>query len=143
MAIYQAPRKRWRLAVACAVIGALVGLGVGIAGGGGSDDPLAAIRQLDTQLEEAAAPLDVLVIHGQADTGSSGDARIVTDALARTEQRFGQVRDLVATINADAVEAFDDHVDALRKLAADGANADEIASAADELADLLRGIVRT
>jgi hypothetical protein len=143
MAIYQAPRKRWRLAVITGVLGALAGLGIGLALGGGSDDPLAAMRQLDMQLEEAAAPLDVLVIHGQEDTGSSDDARVVTDALARTVQRFDEVRPVVRTIDAGAVEDFDDYVDRLRELAQERANPDEIAAEADGLADLLRGIVRT
>ena len=143
MAIYQAPRKRWRLGLVCAVIGALAGVALGFALGGENDDPRAAMRMLDAKLEDAAAPLDVLVIHGRADTGSSTDTRVVIDAVARTTERFDEVRDIVRTINPDAVEDFDDHTAKLRELARERGDAEEIADEADELADLLRDIVRT
>jgi hypothetical protein len=141
MAIYQAPRKRWRLAVVSGVIGVLAGLMVGFAFSGSGPDPLAAIRELDRQLEEAAAPLDVLVIHSEAETSSAADARVVTDALARTQQRFAEVRDVVEAIDPDAIEDFERHTEELRELAQDGADADAIAAEAEELAQLLRGIV--
>jgi hypothetical protein len=100
MAIYQAPRKRWRAALVAGAVGALIGLGIGLAVGGGDPDPLDALRKLDATLEEAAAPLEVLVIHGQEDTGSSTDARVVTDAVSRTTLRFDEVRDTVQAFNA-------------------------------------------
>ena len=142
MAIYQAPRKRWRLGVGAGVIGVLIGLVAGLVVGGGSNDPLASLRDLDTKLEDAASPLDVLVIHGEADTGSAGNPRVVTDAVARTKQRFDEVRDAVSAINADAVEEFDEHVAALEELAREDGDSDDIADEAEELAELLRGIIR-
>ena len=142
MAIYQAPKKRWRLTLASGVVGAIAGLLIGLALGRGGTDQLTALRDLDTMLEDAASPLDVLAIHGEEDTGSSADARVVTDAVARTTQRFDQVRDVVVRINAQAVSDFDGHVARLRKLARDGADPDEIAEEAEDLADLLRDIVR-
>lgn len=141
MAIYQAPRKRWRLTLVAGIVGVLIGLIAGLVGGGGDSDPLAALRELDMKLEEAASPLDVLVIHGEADTGSAGDPRVVIDAVARTSQRFDEVRDSVVRINREAVVAFDGHVARLRKLAREDGDADAIADEAEELADLLRGIV--
>ncbi len=142
MAIYQAPRKRWRLTLFSALIGALVGLGIGLIASGGDADPTDVLKQLDAELEEAAAPLDVLVIHGEADTGSSTDARVVTDALARTTQRFDEVRAAVRIFNSGAVEDFDRHVARLEELVRDEAGAAEIAEGAEALAALLRGIVR-
>jgi hypothetical protein len=141
MAIYQAPRKRWRLALALAVVGAVAGLLIGLAlGGGGNDDPLASLRILDTKLEEAAAPLDVLALHGQAGTGAT-DERIVTDALARTTARFDEVRAAVRAIDPEAEAEFDEYVDAISTLADDDADPEEIADEADELADLLRDLI--
>jgi hypothetical protein len=141
MAIYQAPKRRWRLAVASGVIGLLVGLLIGVVTGGGDDDPLAALRRLDAQLDEAAAPLDVLSIHGRSGTGST-DERVVDDAVRRTQQRFDDVRPAVRAIDPDVAKEFDDRVAELRRLAREHADPDDIARAAEELADLLRSVIR-
>ena len=144
MAIYQAPRKRWRLAVITGAIGAVVGLLVGLTlSGGGGDDPMKAIRALDASLDEAAAPLDVLVIHGEADTGSADNARVVLDAVTRTESRFDVVRDGVRAIDPTAIDEFERRVAKLRDLADERADADEIAEEASSLAAFLRDLVRT
>lgn len=141
MAIYQAPRKRWRLALGAGVIGVLVGLGLSLVFAG-DDDPLSALRDLDAALEEAASPLEVLAIHGQEGTESANDPRVVTDAVARTEQRFEDLREVVRAFDDDAVDDVDGYITTLRELARERADGDDIAEEARELADLLRGIVR-
>lgn len=142
MAIYQAPRRRWRLVLGSGVVGILVGIGLGLVVAGGPTDARTTLRELDGKLEAAAAPLDVLAIHGEQETGSARDARVITDALTRTARRFDEVRATVRMINGPAVSRFDDQVAELRRLARSKAGTRRVAAAAEKLADLLRNIVR-
>jgi hypothetical protein len=142
VAIYQAPRKRWRIALAAGLAGVVAGLGLGLAIGGGDADPIDVLRTLDAQLEDAAAPLDVLAIHGEVDAPSSKDARVATDALRLVRRRFEPVRPAVRMIDRDAEREVDEHLATLQQLVRERADPTDVARQADALADLLRGIVR-
>jgi hypothetical protein len=141
MAIYQAPRKRWRIALLFSVLGLLGGLVIGLVIAGGDPDPVDSVRTLDRQLDETAASLDVLVIHGEVETTSADDPRVASDALRRVKQRFAELRPAVQALDPDDVEDVDEQIASLEELIRDRADADEIADSARELADLLRSII--
>ena len=140
MAIYQAPRRRWRLALVMAIVGGLIGLLVGVALRP-DPDPIDTIRTLDAQVSEAAAALDVLVIHREADTGSTSDPRVAEDAVRRTRARIDEIRDEIAALDPDALRDVDRHLSRLDELVSDRDDPEAIADEAEELADLLRGII--
>ena len=140
MAIYQAPRRRWRFALAMAIVGGLIGLLAGVALRP-DPDPIDTLRTLDAQLSEAAAALDVLVIHREADTGSTSDPRVAEDAVRRTRARIDEIRDEIAVVDPDALRAVDSHLSRLDELVGGRDDPEAIADEAEELADLLRGII--
>ena len=140
MAIYQAPRRRWRLALATGIVGGLIGLGAGVALRS-EPDPTETIRTLDGRLSDAAAALDVLVIHREADTRSTADPQVAEDAVRRTRARVDALRPEIAVLDPDALRDVDRHLSRLDELVSDGADPAEIAEEAEELAELLRGIV--
>lgn len=140
MAIYQAPRRRWRLALVTGIVGGLVGLGIGLALRS-APEPIETIRTLNRQLSDAAAGLDVLVIHDEADTRSTADPQVARDAIRRVRARVDSLRPQIRALDPDALTDVDRHLSRLGELATGGSDPDEIAEEAEELAEILRGIV--
>jgi hypothetical protein len=140
MAIYQAPRRRWRLALVTGIVGGLIGLGAGVALRP-EPDPVQSIRTLDGELSDAASALDVLVIHREADTRSTADPQVAEDAVRRTRARIDRLRSEIRTLDPEALRGVDRHLSRLDELVDGGADPEEVAEEAEELAQLLREII--
>jgi hypothetical protein len=140
MAIYQAPRRRWRLALVTGLVGALIGLGAGVALRT-QPEPVQSIRTLDRELSDAASALDVLVIHREADTRSTADPQVAEDAVRRTRARVDRLRTEIRALDPDALRKVDRHLSRLDELVEGRADPEDIAGEAEELAQLLREII--
>jgi uncharacterized NAD-dependent epimerase/dehydratase family protein len=141
MAIYQAPRKRWRTAVATGVVGAVIGFGIGFVVHHGSTDTVTTLRKLDQRLDEAAAPLDVLVIHGDVNTSSAKDPRVARDALRRARAAFDGLRPDVHVLDPSAERRVNDGLDRLQQLIDGHASTAKIAAQARVVASAMRAIL--
>lgn len=140
MAIYQAPRRRWRLALATGIVGALFGLGVGVAIRS-DPDPVQTIQELDRRLSDAASALDVLVIHREADTRSTTDPQVAKDAIRRVRVRVEALRSEMRAVDPDGWRDVDRRLARLDELVREDADPGEIADEAEQLADQLRGFI--
>lgn len=99
MAIYQAPRRRWRLAVITGVIGALVGFGIGALVMHKAPSPTVALTQLDRELDDVAGLIGVVEVeYNDARSGTATELKGARDALDRAHQRWVQLRDAVRVI---------------------------------------------
>jgi len=141
MAIYQAPRKRWRTAVATGIVGGLIGFGIGMVVDNRSTDTATVLRTIDRQLDRAAAPLDVLVIHRDVHTTSANDPRVARDALRRARDAFDALRPSVHALDPAAERRVDDGLDRLQELVDAHATTAKIAEQARLVASTMRSIV--
>lgn len=145
MAIYRPPRPRWPAIAAAALVGLLLGAALGLAvGGGGGSDPAAALAEIRAGMTSAS---DLLEVAGIEYSEAVVDGDVVNEAelsgargaVERSRERYTEVADAFALIDAAAA----DHIDAgyTEILALIDATADptEVTAALEDLAGLLEG----
>jgi hypothetical protein len=146
LAIYKPPASRWRTALAAAAAGLVAGFGAGALLTGGGADPVATLREVRRELSGAASVLEVLVVEYR-ESVRGGEVRSRTEyqgsieALERSRERFAGVRAAVRAIDPRAARQADERYAELDRLIARRADPSEVARRAEELAELLAGIV--
>jgi multidrug resistance efflux pump len=147
MAIYRPRRRAWRLGVASAVLGALVGLILGWAIWGRAErDPTEALANVRTSLTSAAGTLEVVEVEYResvedGDVVSTPEYEGARDALARSQERYLEVAGAVRTLDPDAAREIEDLYAELERLVGQLAPEDEVSQRVGELADLLVGVI--
>ena len=142
MAIYQAPRRRWRLAIATAVLGALVGFGIGAVVMHHDPSPKVAIAQLDHDLDDIAALVGVVEVeYADARSGTASELRGARDALARARERYRPLSEAVAALAPSAARAISSRFAELDRLMAARRSAAFVGGRARSLAVKLRAVV--
>ncbi len=142
MAIYKPPPSRWRLALATAVAGLIIGLGIGAFFLGQSDpDPTEVIQTIRAELTGVAGVLEVLEVEytesfRDGDVVNDAEYQGAVDALNRAQTRFAEIRPTLFAIDREKVQEIDGRFDDLRESLGD-ASPDEVSEAIRELTSAL------
>ncbi len=141
MAIYRPSKPRWPALLSVGVIGLLLGLGAGFLLRP-APDPVAVARDLRTDLAAAAGLLEVVQVEYEESVSGTRVARpreyrAARAALARSRDRFGDVRPALAALSGPAAEAIDAGYDRAAALMAEPAPPPRLGEALQRLAGLL------
>jgi hypothetical protein len=139
MAIYQAPRRRWRIALAFSLLGLIAGLIAGIAiGKSGRPSPQTVIAELDRELEGIAGVVGVVEVEYPQAGDEVGGAR---GALERAERRYVEVRTALRAIDRDGAGRIDAAFERLGSMISGREKAAAVVREARALGRLLRSAV--
>ena len=144
MAIYKPPKARWPLALFAALVGLLIGIGVGFVLGREDPDPAEGTRLVRQELTAAAAGLEVAGIEYEE---AVDDGEVVNDteyqgslaALESSRDRFESVRDALATLAPEHADEIEAAYDAAATAMEAPEPPDEVQQLLDEVTELLEG----
>lgn len=146
MAIYRPQRPRWILPTVTAVAGLLVGLLVGWGLLRPEPDPAEALQTVRTEVVGAAGSLEVFAIEyaeavENAQVVAPRELEGARAALASSRERYEAVAGAVTVIAPDAAAAITQTYDELERLSEQRAPEEDVAALADELDELLKGVI--
>jgi hypothetical protein len=143
VAIYRPPKARWPLATAVAIGGVLVGLGAGLAFGGGDPAPADATQAIEAELNSAAGSLEVAAVEYQE---SVAGGEVVKEAeyegaqaaLASSKSRYAEIRPALSALPV-SLEPIDELYDQIESSMESRDDPETVIPALEELEALLQG----
>jgi hypothetical protein len=142
MAIYRAPRPRWRATLIGVVVALVVGIGIGFLLGGSEPDPEVAVQEMASELNRTSGTLEVVSIEYSE---AVEDGEVVSEpeyegaraAAIRARSSYDSVREPLALLVPGAVAeldaAFDDLIAAIDEIAPE----EDVTQAAEDTSRLL------
>jgi hypothetical protein len=134
--------------LAAGIAGILIGVGVGLALGGGDDDsdPLAGVRDARSSLQQAAAVLDIVTVEyteGVEDgrVASAPEYQGARRAIARSRELYADARPVLAYVDAELATRIDHAFQRLALEASARVPEEELASDARALARSLENAI--
>jgi hypothetical protein len=134
-------RPRWPGILAAGIAGILIGVGVGLALGGGDDesDPLAGVRDARGSLQRSASVLDIVTVEYAEGVQ---DGRVVSApeyqgarrAIARSRELYADARPVLVYVDAELATRIDDAFQRLAQEASARVPEEELAADARALA---------
>lgn len=142
MAIYRPTKPRYRLVIATAVAGLVVGFVAGLIVGRDEPDPVEAAREVRVTLTQASSVLEIVEIeYAEAleDGSGVGDREYegAKDALARSRSHWEQARPVMRLLAPDEVAGVDARYDELEQAVDEEALPEEVNELTSELGEML------
>jgi hypothetical protein len=143
VAIYQAPRRRWRVALAAGLAGLIVGIGTGlVVAHHGQSTTAQVITTFDADLEDVAGVLGVLEVeYHDATQANASEMKGVTDALASARRRYAALRPAVRALDAATDRRIEDGFLRLGSLIEGHRPAQQVGAEVRSLARMLHDVV--